>query len=108
MRIRPSARTECQLQCLHSFNGVQRVHALRQWRRLSDAALHRYAFNQLSVMIEESSGQTPYMVMGDVNTELSIKVILHKNWYKQKPFNRHSVSLYDFLYDDELVMCNTK
>ena len=74
----------------------------------SQTQLYIDTLNQLSVMIEESSGQTPYLVMGDMDTELSMKVTLHKNWYKQKPFNRHSVLLYDFLCDNELVMCNTK
>ena len=64
--------------------------------------------NQLSAIIEVSSGQAPYMVLGDMNTELSNKATLNKNCYKKKPFNCHSVLLYDFLCDNELVICNTK
>ena len=39
--------------------------------------------NQLSTIIEESRGQAPYMVLGDMNTELSNKATLNKNWYKR-------------------------
>ena len=38
----------------------------------SQTQLYIDTLNQLSVMIEESSGQTPYLVMGDMNTELSM------------------------------------
>ena len=64
--------------------------------------------NQLSAIIEESSGQAPYMVLGDMNTELSNKATLNKNWYKQNTFNCNTVLLYYFLCDNELVICNTK
>ena len=42
----------------------------------SGAASQTQLYN---VMIEDSSGQTPYLVMGDMNTELSMKVTLHNN-----------------------------
>ena len=41
-----------------------------------------YTLNQLSAIIEESSGQAPYMVLGDMNTELLNNATLNKNWYK--------------------------
>ena len=74
----------------------------------SQTQLYIDTLDQLSAIIEESSGQAPYMVLGDMNTELSNKATLNKNWYKQKPLNCHSVLLYDFLCDNELVICNTK
>ena len=39
-----------------------------------------------------------YMVLGDMNTELSNKATLNKNWYKQKPFNCHSVLLFSMTF----------
>ena len=74
----------------------------------SQTELYIDTLNQLSTIIEESSGQAPYVVLGDMNTELSNKATLNENWYKKKPFNCHSVLLYDFLCDNELVICNTK
>ena len=62
----------------------------------------------ISLMIEETSGPTPFCVVGDMNAELPVKATMQHNWYKQRPFNRHSVLLYDFLCDHELFICNGK
>ena len=64
--------------------------------------------NQPSAKIEVSSGHAPYLVLGDMNTELSDNATLNKNWYTRKPLNCHSVLLCDFLCDNELIICNTK
>ena len=64
--------------------------------------------NQPSAIIEVSSGHAPYLVLGDMNTELSNNATLNKNWYARKPLNSHSVLLCDFLCDNELIICNTK
>ena len=74
----------------------------------SQTQLYIDTLNQLSAIIEESSGQVPYIVLGDMNTELTNKATLNKNWYKQKPFNCQSVLLYDFLCDNELVIYVTQ
>ena len=34
--------------------------------------------------------------------------VLEKNWYKCRPYNRHSAFLYDFMVDRELMVCNLK
>ena len=57
-------------------------------------------------MIEETSGPTPFCVVGDMNAELPVKATMQQNWYKQRPFNRRSVLLYDFMCDHELFICN--
>ena len=51
--------------------------------------------HQLSLMIEETSGPTPFCVVGDMNAELPVKATMQHNWYKQRPFNRHSMLLYE-------------
>ena len=57
--------------------------------------LYMDTLHQLSLMIEETSGPTPFCVVGDMNAELPVKARMQQNWYKQRPFNRHSVLLYD-------------
>ena len=70
--------------------------------------LYMDTLHQLSLMIEETSGPTPFCVVGDMNAELPVKATMQQNWYKQRPFNRHSVLLYDFMCDHELFICNGK
>ena len=43
----------------------------------SQTQLYIDTLNQLSAIIEESSGQAPYLVLGDMNTELSNKATLN-------------------------------
>ena len=45
----------------------------------SQTQLYIDTLNQLSSIIEENSDQAPYMVLGDMNTELSNKATLNKN-----------------------------
>ena len=70
--------------------------------------LYMDTLHQLSLMIEETSGPTPFCVVGDMNAELPVKATMQQNWYKQRPFNRHSVLLYDFMCDHELFICYEK
>jgi len=70
--------------------------------------LYMSTLNELDILIEETSGPAPFLVMGDMNTELPMSAQLRANWYKEKPYNKHSPLLYDFLCDNELVMCNIK
>ena len=62
----------------------------------------------LSQSIESTAGNTPYLVIGDMNAELPQGHVLEKNWYKCRPYNRHSALLYDFMVDRELMVCNLK
>ena len=70
--------------------------------------LYMDTLHQISLMIEETSGPTPICVVGNKNAELPVKATMQQNWYKQRPFNRHSVLLYDFMCDHELFICNGK
>ena len=69
----------------------------------NQAELYMDTLHQLSLMIEETSGPTPFCVVGDMNAELPLKATMQQNWYKQRPFNRNSVLLYDFMCDHELM-----
>ena len=69
---------------------VYGVYTLYNNGTASQTELYIDTLNRLSAIIEESSGQAPYLVLGDMNTELSNKATLNKNLYKQKPFNCHS------------------
>ena len=67
----------------------------------------------LSQSIESADGNTPYLVIGDMNAELLQGHFLGKNWYNimqalvglQYPF---STPIYDFMVDRELIVCNLK
>ena len=43
-----------------------------------------------------------------MNAQLPQNSNLSVNWHKQGPFNRHSVLLYDFISDDNLISANFK
>ena len=46
------------------------------------------------------------MFLGDFNATLPQQRELSRNWYKMRPFNKHSLLLYDFLCDNDLLVCN--
>ena len=46
------------------------------------------------------------MFLGDFNAALPQQRELSRNWYKMRPFNKHSLLLYDFLCDNDLLVCN--
>ena len=48
------------------------------------------------------------MFLGDFNATLPQQRELSRsrNWFKMHPFNKHSLLLYDFLCDNDLLVCN--
>ena len=51
---------------------------------------------------------SPVVLVGDMNAQLPQNSNLPVNWHKQRPFNRHSVLLYDFISDHNLISANFK
>ena len=51
--------------------------------------LYMDPLHQLSLMIEETSGPTPFCVVGDMNAELPVKATMQHNWYKQTVQSSH-------------------
>lgn len=49
---------------------------------------------------------SPTVIMGDFNVSLPQAQQLGNNWYKVRPFNQHSLLLYDFLCNNELLVSN--
>ena len=70
----------------------------------SQSELYMETLDVLSQSIESTAGNTPYLVIGDMNAELPQGHVLEKNWYKCRPYNRHSALLYDFMVDRELMV----
>ena len=50
----------------------------------------------------------PRQLVGDMNAQLPQNSNLPVNWHKQRPFNRHSVLLSDFISDHNLISANFK
>ena len=48
----------------------------------------------------------PTIIVGDFNTTLPQISRLTANWYRQKPFNRRSVLMYDFICDHKMIAAN--
>ena len=46
------------------------------------------------------------ILLGDMNAQLPQQPVLSVNWYKQRPFNKHSVFLHDFLGDHNMISAN--
>ena len=46
---------------------------------------------------------SPVVLVGDMNAQLPQNSNLPVNWHKQRPYNRHSVLLYDFISDHNLI-----
>ena len=49
---------------------------------------------------------SPVMLVGDMNAQLPQQQVLPVNWYRQRPFNKHSVFLHDFLCDHKMILAN--
>ena len=57
----------------------------------SQSELYMETLDVLSQSIESTAGNTPYLVLGDMNAELPRGNVLEKNWYNCRPYNRHPV-----------------
>ena len=49
---------------------------------------------------------SPVILLGDMNAQLPQQQVLSANWYRQRPFNKHSVFLHDFLGDHNMISAN--
>jgi exonuclease III len=67
--------------------------------------LYLETLHELQGLIDKC-GTSPYMVLGDFNTQLPMAKTLGPRWYKSGSFNRRSRLLYDFLSDNELYVAN--
>ena len=57
-------------------------------------------------IVDTYSPDSPLMIMGDFNVSLPKALHLSSGWYKSRPYNRHSVLLYDFICNNELIVAN--
>jgi hypothetical protein len=51
----------------------------------------------LQVLIDELASSAPLAIFGDFNTRLPSAPRIHRQWHRQRGFNRHSAILYDFM-----------
>ena len=56
--------------------------------------------------IIDTNDPSPIMLVGDMNASLPQSDHLDHRWYRNHPFNQHSLLLYDFLLNNELVNGN--
>lgn len=49
---------------------------------------------------------SPVLFVGDMNAAMPRAEQLSRKWYKLRPFNRHSMLLYDFVCQNDLYSCN--
>jgi exonuclease III len=49
---------------------------------------------------------SPFFVVGDMNATLPKSHALGRRWHRQRPFNGHSLLLYDFTVDNDLAVLN--
>ena len=59
----------------------------------SQSELYMETLDVLSQSIDNTAGNRPYLVIGDMNAELPQGQLLGKNWCKCGPDNRHSALL---------------
>ena len=58
--------------------------------------------NKIHAIIETLD--SPVMLVGDMNAQLPQQQVLPVNWYRQRPFNKHSVFLHHFLCDYNMIV----
>jgi hypothetical protein len=60
----------------------------------------------LQDVLDTHSENIPCIIMGDFNASLPQSEGININWYKSRPFNHHSLLLYDFLVNNDLIVSN--
>ena len=116
VRYAPVQCTSDRLMGLHVYVGKSRTKATTIYgvympynnNTACQSELYMETLYVLSQFIESTAGNTPYLVIGDMNAELLQGHVLDKNWYKYRPYNRQSALLYDFMVHRELMVCNLK
>ena len=49
---------------------------------------------------------SPFMIVGDMNASLPSRAKLQPKWHMDKPYNKHSLLLYDMICNNELISAN--
>ena len=49
---------------------------------------------------------SPFILLGDMNAQMPHTAQLSSQWYKSKPYNNHSMLLYDLVCDYEMTSAN--
>ena len=62
--------------------------------------------DSLQCLLESRKSTAPVMIVGDMNTGLPQKPRISLDWYKNGPFSKSSLLLYDFLCENELCVGN--
>ena len=62
--------------------------------------------DNLQCLLESRKSTAPVMIVGDMNTGLPQKPRISLDWYKNRPFSKRSLLLYDFLCENELCVGN--
>ena len=60
----------------------------------------------LQSVLDSYAQEMPVMIVGDFNASLPQQALLNVNWYRQRPFNKHSVLLYEFMSENSLIVSN--
>ena len=112
VRYAPVPCTSDRLIGLHVYVGKSRTKATTIYgaympfnnNTASQSELYMETLDILSQSIDSTAGNKPYFVIGYINAELPQVQVLENNWYKLRPYNRHSA----LLYDRDLMLCNMK
>ena len=73
---------------------------------MQQTELYKETLDVIQDLVGHNAADSPMLIMGDFNASLPKSRHLISNWYKAKPFNRHSLLWYDFLCNNELVVSN--
>ena len=60
----------------------------------------------LQSILDKFAQDIPIMFLGDFNAQLPQQSYIQNNWYRCNKFNQQSVLLYDFIYDNSLIVSN--
>ena len=73
--------------------------------KAEQAALYSETLEQVQSLLDTLE-PSPTLFMSDMNAGLSQQRLLPRKWYKQHSCNDHSLLLYDFVSNNDLVNCN--
>ena len=71
---------------------------------LTQSDLYIETVDVLQGFIDQHASTAPIKIVGDFNAQLPARHKLHKKWYSQPGYNRHSVVLYYFLVANDLTV----
>ena len=85
---------------------VYSVYMLYENHSKEQLELYMDTLDKLQSMLDDSSAKTPILHVGDVNTVLPQTTELNNLWYKKRPFSYRSYLLFEFLYENDLIVAN--